>query len=116
MVGRGALWITGLAVALAAFSYVEWWQTRHGRRLRHALSTPRFLTPFSLGMALFSAGLALSSRRWWEIGAWAVLAVLFLLQAWAYWRAGAREGWDEPPRPSIHEREERESCCNDITH
>lgn len=97
MVGRGALWITGLAVALAAFSYVNWWRSCRRWRLRRALNTPRFLAPFSLGMFLFSIGLALSSQRGGEIGAWAVLAILFLVQVWAYARAGLRSGWDGEP-------------------
>ncbi len=95
-VGRGALWITGLAIALAAFSYIEWWRALHRWTLRRALDTPRFLCPFSLGMALFSTGLALSARRWWEILIEGLLACLFLAQSWGYWRMGVRSGWDAP--------------------
>ena len=93
-VGRGALWITGLAVVLATLSYMDWWRVHRRWRWRRVWNTPHFLTPFSLGMFLFSIGLALSSRRWWEIGAWVVLAILFLVQTWIYARAGMRSGWD----------------------
>lgn len=84
---RNALWILGLAVAFAAFSYTDWWrgQQRPRLSLRQALSLPNFQAPFSLGMVLFCLGLALSSRRWWEIAVWAVLGVLFAWQAGASW-------------------------------
>jgi hypothetical protein len=110
MVARGALWILGLAIALASFSYAEWWRSLHRRRLREALNTPRFLAPFSAGLALFSVGLALSSSRWWEAALWGALMASFALQAGAYWRAGARHGWDiSPPASSISEEDEDDS-------
>ncbi len=104
MVGRGALWIAGLALALASFSYIDWWRYQRKWRLRFALSTPRFQAPFSAAMVLFCVGLALSSRRWWEIGAWGVLAASFAWQTWFYGRSGFRHGWDTPP-PSDREPE-----------
>jgi hypothetical protein len=98
-VGRGALWITGLAIALAAFSYTECWRSVQGGRLRDALGTPHFLGPFSLGMALFSTGVALSSHQWWEIGAWAITGTLFLLQSALNWRAGRQNREDDEANP-----------------
>lgn len=109
---RNALWILGLAVAFAAFSYTDWWRGRQQPKwsLRQALGAPNFQAPFSLGMLLFSAGLALSSDRWWEIAAWAVLGLLFAWQAVAAWlamrSAGGKtenqetESQQEPEQPS----------------
>ncbi len=108
-VGRGALWIMGLAIILAAFSYVEWWRIRHRWRLRRALNTPRFLLPFSVGMSLFCIGLGLSSQQWWGLGAGLILAALFLVQAWAHWRAGSLHGWDEPITPPSRTRHAEDS-------
>lgn len=89
---RNALWIMGLAVVLAAFSYTDWQRNSQQpkRGLRQALAAPAFRAAFSLGMVLFCAGLALSSRRWWEIAAWAVLALLFAWQAVGAWLARRR--------------------------
>ena len=87
---RNSVWILGLAVGLAAWSYARWWAHEHRVRLRQVLSMPVFLVPFSAGMALFSLGLALCGRRWWEIAAWGVLAVLFGLRGVYAWRADRR--------------------------
>lgn len=91
---RNALWVLGLAVAFAAFSYTDWWRGRQQPKLslRQALGAPNFQAPFSLGMVLFAAGLALSGDRWWEIAAWAILGVLFAWQAVMAWLAMRRTG------------------------
>ncbi|MDH7485541.1 MAG: hypothetical protein QHJ81_04610 [Anaerolineae bacterium] len=77
---RNALWIVGLAIGLAAWSIARWRAHQQGLPPRQMLSMPPFIVPFCAGMALFSLGLALGSRRWWETAAWAVLTVLFILQ------------------------------------
>ncbi len=105
MVGRSALWITGLAIALATASYNDWWRSLHGESWRRTWSTPRFLAPFNGGLALFSAGLALSSSRWWEMAIWAALALAFIVQAIIYWRAGVLMGWDSEPGAASQEAE-----------
>ncbi|MCS6845764.1 MAG: hypothetical protein NZ528_15800 [Caldilineales bacterium] len=86
---RNALWVLGLAVVLAAFSYADWWRRIQSPRLslRQALGSAGFQAAAGLGMVLFSVGLALSSPRWWETAAWAVLALLFAWQAFAAWRS-----------------------------
>lgn len=106
---RNALWVVGLAVALAAFSYTEWWRHLQTPRqsLRQALSGPGFQVTFSLGMVLFCTGLALSSKRWWEIAAWAVLGVLFAWQGINAWRALRRSTRSaQPSQDSNIEKEE----------
>lgn len=90
---HNALWVLGLAVVLAALSYADW---RRGTQtpkqsLRQALSQPGFQAAFCLGMVLFCTGVALGSHRWWEVVAWALLALLFVWQAVIAWRAARRE-------------------------
>ena len=87
---RNALWIVGLAIGLATWSTARWWAHQQGLRPRQVLNRPLFVVPFCAGMALFSLGLALGSRRWWETAAWAVLTVLFVLQGAYSWLTGRR--------------------------
>lgn len=78
---RGVLWIMGLALMVAVWSYARWWAGQRGLSLRRAVGLPLFAVPCCAGLALFSLGLALSARTWWETAAWAILAVLSLTQA-----------------------------------
>lgn len=75
-----ALWIVGLAVALAAVSYADWRRRlRHPRQtLRQALGRPAFQAAWSLGLLLVCVGLALTSEPWWQRLLWAALAVAFV--------------------------------------
>ncbi len=97
---RNALWIVGLAVGLAAWSYARWWAQQNRVRLRQVINMPLFVVPFSAGLALFSLGLALSGRRWWEIAAWAVLTVLCVGQGVYSWLTDRRR--DEKPALQQH--------------
>jgi hypothetical protein len=66
----GALWIIGLSIALAAWSYASWWAGSRGRPVREALGLPMFSVPFYAGLALFCAGLAWGADRWWLRALW----------------------------------------------
>ncbi|MFZ2489162.1 MAG: hypothetical protein WAZ19_13700 [Anaerolineae bacterium] len=85
---NNALWIVGLAVALAAVSYADW--QRHvspvKRSLREALALPSFQIVWSLGLLLFCVGLALTSHVWWQMVLWALLALAFLYLGVDAWR------------------------------
>jgi len=87
---RNTLWIVGLSIGLAAWSYAAWWAHAHHFRLRQALRMPLFIIPFSMGMALFSLGLALCGRKWWEVSVWGVLSILFGVQGAYTWHASHR--------------------------
>ena len=91
---RNALWILGLSVGLAAWSYAWWWASEHGTSKRQALAGPGFQVPFSVGMFLFCAAMAWGALRWWERGLWVVLGLSFVWQA-AAWRVKP----DESPNP-----------------
>ena len=89
-VGRAALWILGLAIVLATWSYARWWAIRHGVRIRHTLKMPAFAVPFCAGLALLCLGLALSGHRWWETGAWTLLAIVSAAQGAYTWVTRSR--------------------------
>lgn len=76
-----SLWILGLALALATFSYVSWLASIQGVRTRDQLKTPGTLIAFSIAGILFCAGLAATSDTLIEIVIWSILGVLFLVQA-----------------------------------
>ena len=60
---RGALWIAGIGLALAAFSQTRWVAKHAGVPLRTAVSWDSFLAPFFAGLVLFSAGMAWGAER-----------------------------------------------------
>ncbi len=82
---RGALWIAGLSIVLAAWSYA-YWQAREERiRLRDVLARPAFQLAFNGGLALFTGGLAWGSSVLWERLAGLAVALVF---AWLAASAG----------------------------
>jgi len=80
-IGVNALWIVGLALSLAAFSYTDWWAHREGIRRRQALSTPMFLAPFSMGLALISTSFLFKAHHPLERAFWAAWGLLLLGQS-----------------------------------
>jgi small-conductance mechanosensitive channel len=76
-----ALWIIGLALALAAVSHASWQAAQHHEKLRTWLGQPSYQIYFDLAAVLFCLGMAATSRRVWEIILWSGLAVLFIAQA-----------------------------------
>jgi len=96
-VARNALWILGLSIALAAWSYTSWWAAGRRVRTRRALGLPLFQIPFSAGLTIFSASLAWGATRWWERVLWILLGLAFVWQTVVHWRWAATRGWDAPP-------------------
>jgi len=76
-----SVWILGLSIALAAFSYADWWAMGQRKPLRVALGRPQFGVPLLSGMALTCAGLALCDHRWWAKALWGILAVGLAFEA-----------------------------------
>lgn len=92
-VSAGALWVLGLGIVLATFSYASWWASFYQAGLRRAWGRPAFTLPLDLGLALVCAGFAVAGREWWEWLLWGALAVLFAAQAgYAGWRIKPRTG------------------------
>ena len=95
---ENALWILGLALALATFSYASWQASFYHEKLRLRLGKPRLRAVFDLSGLLFSAGLASTSHAIYEVILWAILGVLFLIQMVAAFRR-ARGGQAGEPSP-----------------
>lgn len=73
-----SLWILGLAILLASFSYQYWAAAEAKRPLRTQLNTPAFLKTFWLSFAFIGAGLVGTSQAWWETGIWTFFTLLSL--------------------------------------
>ena len=76
---RGALWVSGCSLALAAWSRTAWWASVHHEHLRPALAQPAFVAPFSLGLALVAAALAWGAVSLWQRLIWAALGIYFTI-------------------------------------
>ena len=90
-VALNALWIFGLSVILAAFSYHQWLAAETSRRLRDVLSQRSWTVPFSAGMALTCVGFGYGlSGRWWERVVWTALSLVFAYEFVTSLRQGQR--------------------------
>jgi hypothetical protein len=78
---RGALWIAGLSISLAAFSHLRWVAQQNAVPLRIAVSWDSFMAPFFAGLMLFAAGMAWGALALWERIAWAAIGIVFAWQA-----------------------------------
>lgn len=77
-----SLWILGLSIILAAFSWLDWRsnETRVSRRV--LFKRPMWRVPANGGMVLVCLGLGLGRDvPWWERAVWGVLFVSF---AWSF--------------------------------
>jgi hypothetical protein len=90
---RNALWLLGLSVVLAAWSYLSWLAARRGVRVWRTIGWAVFEVPASAGLALFAISLAWGATRTWERILWIVLAAAFLAQMMQGWRQARRQGW-----------------------
>ena len=76
-----SLWILGAAVLLATISWAYWVANTQGDRLRTVMSLPRIQQALHGGFFLFCAGLAATSRAWWERLLWGLLAAVWMVRA-----------------------------------
>ena len=81
-VGFGALWTLGLGLVLAALSFASYLAGRDKRPLTQVLALPEYQTLINLGLVFFCLGWAGSVSTTWEHLLWAILAFIFVAQAW----------------------------------
>lgn len=80
--GFNGMWLLGVAVIVAGLSISSYEASRRGERLRERLAAPGPQLWLSVGLALFSLGVALIGPRWWERALWGLLAAAWVVQAW----------------------------------
>jgi hypothetical protein len=81
-----SLWILGLAILLAGFSYHYWLATESRQSLRLVLQGRSFQYFAWLGLALVAAGLAGTSQQLWERVIWILFAVYGAINFISNWR------------------------------
>ncbi len=97
-VATHALWILGLAIVLAAFSYHDWERHEAGRSLREQLARPSFQLALNAGLLLVALSFVLmEGSRWWERVVWAGLGGMFVRSSWAAWGAVRATTAARPP-------------------
>ena len=81
MAAANGLWIAGLSMVVAAFSYHDWVARAMGRRRRELFEQRTWQLPWSAGMCLTCAGWGLSqASHGWDRALW------FVLGGWFAWR------------------------------
>lgn len=70
-----ALWILGLAVLLAVWSYAAYEAGRRKCKVRHVTNELGYALALNAGMVLFLAGMATTEDRWWARVLWIVIGL-----------------------------------------
>lgn len=79
-VAANTLWILGLALGLATFSYASWQASIYHEKTLERIKRPQILLSFNVAALLFCSGLAATSDSILEIVLWSLLGILFLVQ------------------------------------
>jgi hypothetical protein len=88
----GAVWVAGLAVALAAVSRADYEAAQAKTRTREVLRQARYQTAVWGGLALFALGQGGLAGGWWLRVAWLVVGAGLGAVAWRAWRGGRGGG------------------------
>jgi hypothetical protein len=72
------LWVMGLSVLLAAWSWARYAAYQAGVKTRDKLNEPRFAVAVDLGLLLFVGGMAATEHRWWARLLWIVLGIVVI--------------------------------------
>lgn len=81
-----SVWIMGLAVLLATFSYYYWQATDRQQSFMEQFNQPSFRRASWLGMSLVGIGLAGTSHYPWEIAVWLLFVTICAVQFIRSWR------------------------------
>ena len=80
-VATTGLWILGMSILLAAFSYHDWLARETGRRRRDLFNEFSFRLPCTCGIFLACVGWGLGQAgRWWERAFFFLIAASFGLE------------------------------------
>ena len=84
---RNALWITGLAVVLNAWSYYHWIATVTHEMRSVVFRRRGWIGSRTAGLVMFASGQAMLPSRWYVHAAWAGLAIWAAIDGMKRWRA-----------------------------
>ncbi|MGC9397102.1 MAG: hypothetical protein ACP5J4_19840 [Anaerolineae bacterium] len=93
-----SLWILGLAVLLAVWSYASYEASRRKQKVRHVIHELGYALALNAGMVLFLAGMATTEDRVWARILWIVIGLGVIAESvWriVQHRKGAAPSTDE---------------------
>jgi uncharacterized membrane protein len=75
-----SLWILGLSVILATWSYARYTAYRSGLKVRSKLDELRYAIALDVGLILFIGGMAGTEDRWWARLLWVLIGAAVLIE------------------------------------
>jgi len=75
LVVKNGLWILGLSILLATWSYARYTAYEARVKTREKLNEPKYALVTDIGLLLFVAGMAATETRWWARVLWSLLGV-----------------------------------------
>jgi hypothetical protein len=76
---RNGLWVVGLSVLLAAWSWARYAAQKAGVKTRDKLAEPWYALALDFGLSLFLAGMAATEERWWARLMWIAIGVTVII-------------------------------------
>jgi len=83
-----SLWIFGLAILLAIWSFGRYAAHKSGVRTRDKLREPRYAIGIDVGLLLFIAGMVATEERLWGRLLWGALGIAVLVDGIRYLTRG----------------------------
>jgi hypothetical protein len=80
LVVKNGLWILGLSILLAIWSYARYTAYEAHVKTRGKLNEPKYALMTDLGLLLFVAGMAATETRWWGRILWILLSISIIVQ------------------------------------
>ncbi|MDF1513812.1 MAG: hypothetical protein P1S60_08390 [Anaerolineae bacterium] len=75
------LWIIGLAIILAVWSYGRFTASRNGIPTKQKMISLKYALVMNGGLLLFLCGMVLTEDRWWSKLIWGVMGILVLVES-----------------------------------
>lgn len=76
-----ALWIVGLALVFATWSYARFTAHRDHVKTRTKLNELTYALVLDLGLLLFVGGMAATESRWWGRALWVFIGLIVIVEA-----------------------------------
>ena len=80
LVIKNGLWILGLSILLATWSYARYTAHEAHIKTRDKLNEPKYALVTDFGLLLFVSGMAATEARWWGRILWILLGISIIVQ------------------------------------